>query len=132
MLHVIQQTSAGKISPMLNHGIAPSPHAKKKTCRVCKKKVHIPVLCWHVSNDMPPQYRNKLRLHKRAKSKLTEVCVRAHAQALPVLAFWVWGNAEKVLRETPPSGTTLLRGKTICKGKTKNCKGKSRRKRNIL
>ena len=26
---------------------------------------------------------------------------------VPVLAVWVWGNAEKVLRETPPSCSNL-------------------------
>ena len=26
---------------------------------------------------------------------------------IPVLAVWVWGNAEKVLRETPPSCSNL-------------------------
>src|SRR6056300_1489261 len=26
---------------------------------------------------------------------------------MPVLAVWVWGNAEKVLRETPPSCSNL-------------------------
>ena len=33
--------------------------------------------------------------------------VPGHCIPPPVLAVWVWGNAEKVLRETPPSCSNL-------------------------
>ena len=40
------------------------------------------------------------------QEKAQNVCMEL-TQRVAVLAVWVWGNAEKVLRETPPSCSNL-------------------------